>query len=1066
MTAVLLCVLMVFSMTRSFFVAETTENPKQLITYREDNIEANHYEYYNHVNRSFFTTAGDGYMRVYGADNGTVFVEYYHSDFTFYSNYIIPSGLPIFGGFYEDENSYYVLTGQENYDESDDREVYRLTRFNKNWLELGHASVYGANTTVPFQGGCDFAEYQNHLIVRTARQMYCIDSAYYQANITLRFNMDTMKEEPSFYGASTFNRVGYISNSFNQFVSVDTDGTVICIDHGDYNPRSAVLGKYENKADENFVGNGKVNCYSGFPIVVFEKLIYDDNGYADPNITGANVGGLEISKTSYLTVGSVIDKRSDYRMNESRNAYLSVTPKEPFSENNTRMIWFSDFVKEDYTCATNPHLVKINDDRFLVMWDERKSSKLLKGDGKVNYDRPDSPYRMKYVFVDGEGELLTEIMTAPDDMQVFVSGAEPCAVGNKIIWFFSNEDTIDTAAEMDLDGNITLHEHIIPDGALTYPIDMNETDTVLKTFDPIPESLTLTADNLFDYIGVYKDGCELKCGEDFRFSSEADTPFTAEYENGYLKRIGLRLETVHGKSYVSMIGLGSEYHSHAFECGKNVYTAFDTNAGDIPTWTDDGVKLRYTFTRGVGYHIYRKEAGGGYEKIASFTGRGGDIYYDATVQRDKHYWYTAREYSYDKDGKEILSEPLIAKTPDAPVVSIQKTFDGVHLSWDAVDGAEKYAVYRYDINRDRVAFPAIGITTECQFDLRDLGYHTEKRYAVTVIDPQQEDLNNTSDRCYSPYGLSPTVTLNNVPAVTRYESREDGLYLEWATNDFADYYYVFGVKTTENHALIRNLENHRIYRLVVTARQNDSAVTVTAPSHSAWEKYVTFIAPGTDDWEFNTWFAEYESNATVTGWNGSGIKAEVPGDFLGAQNVVLSNTFCNNAQIRKVTLPLNTTELWYAFEDCTALRSMTIPASVTWISDNCFAGCTSLRSIVFERGSELYSVPGNAFSGCEDLTVYGYGSNSGAYHIAELYGFSYVDLEQCMIGDADGNGEINIMDVSVIQYDLANLYVPVETAVLMNGDVDGNGKLEITDITCISRYLTSIEIPYLVGSVS
>ena len=96
------------------------------------------------------------------------------------------------------------------------------------------------------------------------------------------------------------------------------------------------------------------------------------------------------------------------------------------------------------------------------------------------------------------------------------------------------------------------------------------------------------------------------------------------------------------------------------------------------------------------------------------------------------------------------------------------------------------------------------------------------------------------------------------------------------------------------------------------------------------------------------------------------------------------------------------------------MQSITIPASVSLISDSCFAGCTSLRSIVFERGSELWNIPESAFAGCENLTVYGYGSDSNAHYIAKSNGFAYVDLEQCLIGDADGNGEVNIMDVSVI----------------------------------------------------
>lgn len=1058
--SILLCLITVFSVTLSAYAVESPDGSvKRLITYREDNIEGNHYDYINHVNRSFFTTADDGgYMRLYGADNGTVFVEYYDAGFRFINNVVIPSGLPIFGGFFKDDNRYYVLTGQMNYQESPDTEVYRLTVFDHNWNEQGQIGVKNADTTIPFQGGCDFAQYNNHLIVRTGRQMYSYLGQYHQSNITLRFDTDAMCEEPSYYEASLLGTIGYVSHSFNQFVAVDTDGTVVCVDHGDAEPRASVLGKYKKKANEPFVGNGHTTNYSALWIV----KNYGDKG---DNTTGANVGGLELSSSSYLTVGSSIEQNEDYQTNESRNAYLTVTPKSSFSEGSTRLIWLTSYVKEDYKTATNPHLVKINDDRFLIMWDERNSGQTVSGSGKVIYDSPDSPYRMKYLFVDGEGNFLTDIMTAPEDKQIFVSGAQPCVDGDRIIWFYSNEDQIDTAAEMDLEGNITLHEHIIPQNVLTYPIDMNLTDTVLKTFEPIPETLELTADNILDYVGVYKDGYELTCGEDFRFSSKAVSPFSAEYQDGYLKRIGLNLETVHGKSYVSMIGIGSEYRPDPFECGKSVYTSFDTHKGDIPTWTDDGVKLRYSFTRGAGYHIYRKEAGGEYEKIASFGGRGGEYYYDTTAQRDKRYWYTAREYSFDKDGNEILSDPLVAKTPDTPEISVQNTFSGVHLSWDAMEGAEQYAVYRYDIDKEKVVYPALGITSECQFDLRDLGYKTEKRYAVAVVDQQQEELNIPDDRRYSPFGLSPTVTLNNVPAVTRYECRSDGLYIEWATNEFADYYCLWGtnIETTDNHLLLRDIVNHQKYYLTVYAYRNDSPDPVCAPSRTDWEKEVVFVAPGTDEWEFIAGFTDDYGTAIITGWRGSGSSAEVPGDLLGTQEVSLDKTFRNNTRLRKVILPDNTTELWNVFEGCTALQSITIPASVTYISDRCFAGCTSLKSVMFDRDIGIYSIPSNAFEGCTDVTFYGYGEDNAAYQFAQENGYRYVDLDQILIGDVDGDGEVNIIDATVIQRALAGIAVP-SSCDEKAADVDGDGDMTIVDVTYIQRYLAGMEVPYVIGT--
>lgn len=66
-------------------------------------------------------------------------------------------------------------------------------------------------------------------------------------------------------------------------------------------------------------------------------------------------------------------------------------------------------------------------------------------------------------------------------------------------------------------------------------------------------------------------------------------------------------------------------------------------------------------------------------------------------------------------------------------------------------------------------------------------------------------------------------------------------------------------------------------------------------------------------------------------------------------------------------------------------------------------------------------------------------------------------------GDANGDGEITLIDVTMIQYDIAHMRTGVNPEVLMNGDVDGNGVLEITDATFILRHLVNMETPYAIG---
>ena len=51
-----------------------------------------------------------------------------------------------------------------------------------------------------------------------------------------------------------------------------------------------------------------------------------------------------------------------------------------------------------------------------------------------------------------------------------------------------------------------------------------------------------------------------------------------------------------------------------------------------------------------------------------------------------------------------------------------------------------------------------------------------------------------------------------------------------------------------------------------------------------------------------------------------------------------------------------------AFSDCTALRSIRIPASCEAIEDSAFGNCSSLKSVVFESGSQLKIIKGSAFN--------------------------------------------------------------------------------------------------------
>lgn len=66
-----------------------------------------------------------------------------------------------------------------------------------------------------------------------------------------------------------------------------------------------------------------------------------------------------------------------------------------------------------------------------------------------------------------------------------------------------------------------------------------------------------------------------------------------------------------------------------------------------------------------------------------------------------------------------------------------------------------------------------------------------------------------------------------------------------------------------------------------------------------------------------------------------------------------------------------------------------------------------------------------------------------------------------LLGDADNNSEVTIVDASCIQAYLAGMEVEVLNEAA--ADIDGSNVIEITDATYIQRWAASLDIPYPVG---
>lgn len=66
------------------------------------------------------------------------------------------------------------------------------------------------------------------------------------------------------------------------------------------------------------------------------------------------------------------------------------------------------------------------------------------------------------------------------------------------------------------------------------------------------------------------------------------------------------------------------------------------------------------------------------------------------------------------------------------------------------------------------------------------------------------------------------------------------------------------------------------------------------------------------------------------------------------------------------------------------------------------------------------------------------------------------------LGDVDCNGQVDIVDATIIQRRLAYI-AHIDGCDITHGDVDGDGSITIIDVTYIQRYLAEIDTPYPIG---
>ncbi|OMD27020.1 hypothetical protein BJP48_21675 [Paenibacillus odorifer] len=375
----------------------------------ESNGESSYFPRWKSTASSYLVNNKDGTVSVIEA-NKEFTIETYNEKYELTGNKSILFELPVFGGFYSGEKYNYIAFGQENREENDSKEVIRIVRYDKSFNRVDSVSVKGGEsyTVSPFDSGSgSMAEAGDTLVFHTSRTRYTTeDKLNHQSQLTIIVNTKSM---------TVTNDLGrfqknHVSHSFDQYVLFDGAAHVL-VDHGDAYPRSIVLNK----------GDGA--SYN-------EVDLFNIPGKIGANATGVSIGGFEMSPANYIVAMNSVDhslvkEYTSFEMvgleTDQRDVMLSVLPKSNLSSTSVNHITLAKYVGTNLI-ASIPKLVKITDDKMMVLWQE--------------FDKENHPGDLKYVLIDGAGKATSDIQTIK---HFALSECSPIISGDKIIWYTNNK---------------------------------------------------------------------------------------------------------------------------------------------------------------------------------------------------------------------------------------------------------------------------------------------------------------------------------------------------------------------------------------------------------------------------------------------------------------------------------------------------------------------------------------------------------------------------------------------------------------------------------------------------
>lgn len=785
-----------------------------------DNLNAQNYHTYGSLVSSYLVEEESGYMRVqfvagedagssddassYKAKKDLLVLEYYDEQFQLKTQKYIDEEkkLESLAGFYAGADHYYVVWKQ-NLDEknwSADQIFMRVIKYDKTWqmqefvdLTSNNGCFCGADTNGGVVYPCEagslrMTEYGGHLYINSCYKG--VDG--HQRSMMFDIVESGMSPVQTNYALAYY--YAMVSHSYNQFLLVDEELSpkkMVTLNHGDgFSYRGSALGQYEYDTEYKTLPDS----WDKKEITTLSCAGGEDTGGNVRNYTGASLGGMERSATSYLVAGNSIEQAEEtFLTSTQRNIFVTATSRTEVTNENTDIYWLTNYEEGAGVEISTPQLVKMSDDLFLVMWREGKQI-------------PHEMGKLMYTFLDASGKPLGETKTAAGE----ITDCKPVVKDGKAVWYSSSVDegvyfyTIDSQGTFEAHGVNTMagvpvvsRVELQKEGVYLEwkPVDGADGYCIVRNMKP-----ENTGNTGYEYVEILTN-YELTYIEGGSTCSYLDQ---SEYVDGYPYEY--RICSYKICNGCKILSYGCDKIERRLFKGVQYFSTIENVAS--------GVKLSWKpynpFFNPSEFHIYRSKAGEtDAERIKIVQGAADryskdsvESFIDTTAESGVAYDYSIEtRWGEGVSARFITTSFVRVGTPQ--VSAVCNPDNTVTVSWSKAPGAEKYYLRPYIWSEARQQYMAADLEQNMRPDnlsceVSGLKKGTKYQFGVIGKSEMIQTPSMTGE-----YGFdseeakveittfeNPTENQLQTPAFSSVEHTGEGMKLTWNPVEGADGYEI------------------------------------------------------------------------------------------------------------------------------------------------------------------------------------------------------------------------------------------------------------------------------------